>query len=97
MADPHWYRNTTWTPEIAARFEQKLRRAREKADYLRIQATYLTRAYPEVALELVDRYLAIPNQLQQALGALHQGGSPGGTWPVGRSGRCLRSGASSGK
>ncbi len=55
-----WFRNTSWSPEIAQAFDAKLHRAREKRQYLRIQATILARTHPEVALELLDRYFVLP-------------------------------------
>jgi hypothetical protein len=33
-----WFRNTTWNDKIAAQFEAKLKRARQKGQYIRIQA-----------------------------------------------------------
>lgn len=66
MAGNEWFRNTTWTPEVASHFELKLRRARNKGEYLRVQATYLVRDHPKVAIELVDRYLALPNECSQS-------------------------------
>lgn len=64
MGRDDWFRNTTWTPEIATAFFQRLARSRgpdRKAQYLRIQALHLAetkeRRLIEVALCLLDRLL----------------------------------------
>jgi tetratricopeptide (TPR) repeat protein len=58
MSRDDWFRNTQWNDEIAAQFEAKLRSARRKGQYLRIQACTLARCEPDVALELLGRYFA---------------------------------------
>jgi hypothetical protein len=65
-ADDSWYRNTDWSPAIAARFEEGLRHAHDKAQFLRIQATSVAPREPEVALQLLDRYFALPVRLFEA-------------------------------
>ena len=61
-----WYRNTTWNEAIERAFDDKLRRARSKAQYLRIQACTLARSHPEVALRLLDRYFQLPQDIDCA-------------------------------
>ena len=56
MADDEWYRNKSWDSEVPAAFEAKLKRARRKSQYLRIQASYLASSYPTIALSLLERY-----------------------------------------
>jgi len=51
-----WFRNTTWDDAIEQAFDEKLRRARKKEQYLRLQAFIMDRSHPEVALKLLDRY-----------------------------------------
>jgi tetratricopeptide (TPR) repeat protein len=65
MADD-WFRNEDWNPGVSRRFEEKLRRARRKEQYLRIQACTLASTRPEVALELLDRYFSMPDNVQHA-------------------------------
>ena len=57
-----WFRNTDWSPEIEDQFFRKLGRARsQKAQYLRIQASYLSEQKPEISLSLLDRYFELGN------------------------------------
>lgn len=54
-----WYRSTKWDDAIAEAFEARLRRSRDKAQYLLIQATALEDTHPSVSLALLDRYFAL--------------------------------------
>lgn len=58
MSRDDWFRNRRWDDEIAAQFEAKLKRARRKGQYLRLQACMLAKSEPNVALRLLDRYFA---------------------------------------
>jgi tetratricopeptide (TPR) repeat protein len=61
-----WYRNTNWDESTSQRFEQKLSRARRKESYLRIQASILAESHPNVALDLLARYFALPDDFEHA-------------------------------
>ena len=66
MSAEDWYRNTNWNEEVAQGFEARLKRARRKAQYLRIQACTLARSYPQVALQLLDRYFELGDDFDHA-------------------------------
>ena len=61
-----WFRNTTWNESVERAFDERLRRAKRKEQYLRIQACTLARSYPEVALKLLDRYFELPDDFDHA-------------------------------
>lgn len=61
-----WFRNTTWDAAIEQAFDEKLRHARRKEQYLRIQACTLARSHPEVALQLLDRYFGLHDDFDHA-------------------------------
>jgi tetratricopeptide (TPR) repeat protein len=61
-----WFRNEEWDAAIAGRFEEKLRRARRKEQYLRIQACTLASRHPHVALQLLDRYFSMADKFDHA-------------------------------
>ena len=66
MSRDDWYRNTEWNARISQEFEAKLARARRKEQYLRIQACTLAEIHPNVALSLLERYFALPDQFDAA-------------------------------
>ncbi len=61
-----WFRNTSWNEPTERLFNDKLQRARNKEQYLRIQACTLARSHPEVALSLLDRYFELPSRVDEA-------------------------------
>ena len=65
MADD-WFRNTTWSDEVAQDFDAKLLRARRKDQYLRIQASTIAVSHPAIALRLLDRYFELPDTFDDA-------------------------------
>lgn len=57
MGRNDWYRNEDWNTEIESAFRSKLSRSRTmRPQYLRIQASYLTRRFPRAALDLIEEY-----------------------------------------
>ena len=66
MANPEWFRNKTWSTDIAADFDVNLGRARRKEQYLRIQASTLAPNRPEIAHALLDRFFKLPDQFEAA-------------------------------
>jgi tetratricopeptide (TPR) repeat protein len=61
-----WFRNRSWNQDIEQQFFEKLKRARQKGQYLRIQASMLSHSHPQVTLELLEHYFSIPNDFDQA-------------------------------
>lgn len=66
MTASEWFRNTEWNEAIASTFEQKLKRARRKNQYLRIQACTISHSHPHIALGLLERYFALGEDFDHA-------------------------------
>lgn len=66
MRTNEWFRNTSWDEDSAAEFEARLRRAKRKEQYLRIQASTLAHTKPLVAHALLDRYFALTDDFDHA-------------------------------
>lgn len=68
-----WFRNTDWNEEIEVAFDARLGRARDKAQFLNIQAHTLLATHPEVAAKLCRRVVALNDPTQTARGWLYLG------------------------
>ncbi|MEP7242114.1 MAG: hypothetical protein ABI885_00360 [Gammaproteobacteria bacterium] len=66
MSGQDWFRNTEWNALVERTFEEKLRRARQKSQYLRIQANALAESHPAVALQLLRRYFELEDKFDWA-------------------------------
>ena len=66
MSSEDWYRNIEWSAAIESSFDAKLQRARRKEQYLRIQASILASARPDIAHALLDRYFQMPDKFDNA-------------------------------
>jgi tetratricopeptide (TPR) repeat protein len=66
VARHDWCRNSSWNADIESDFRQRLRRARDKSQYLRIQASHLAESHPQVALSLLDQYFALGDHFDKA-------------------------------
>lgn len=68
MSSDSWYRQVKWTERNAQLFEDKLKRARKKSEYLRIQAVHLIDSAPEACISLIDRFLAMSDETFRSFG-----------------------------
>ena len=66
-----WFRNTQWNDDIAATFEARLGRARDKAQYLNLQGYALLATRPDAAAQLFERAIALDEPDQIARAALY--------------------------
>lgn len=66
MSREDWYRNDNWSEEIEDAFFAKLKRARRKEQYLRIQASIIASTHPDVALTLLKRYFSLKDDFDHA-------------------------------
>ena len=66
MSSEDWYRNEEWSEEIESKFFEKLKRARRKEQYLRIQACTIASKKPDVALSLLEQYFELNDDFDHA-------------------------------
>ncbi len=66
MTRHSWCRNWDWDSRIESAFFAKLGRARNKAQYLRCQASILAKRHPTVALRLLDQYFSLGDHFDLA-------------------------------
>ena len=66
MNSEDWYRNEEWSEEIESKFFEKLKRARRKEQYLRIQACTIASTEPDVALSLLEQYFELNDDFDHA-------------------------------
>lgn len=66
MSSEDWYRNTNWDADSEAAFRKKLSRARDKSQYLRIQAGMIANKYPDAALQLLGQYFLLDDTFDHA-------------------------------
>lgn len=65
MGRDDWYRNTDWSAATEAAFRDKLSRSRtSRAQYLRIQASYLTCGHPQAALALIEQFFETGDEFE---------------------------------
>lgn len=68
-----WFRNEAWNDEVAAAFDAKLARARDKGQYLNIQAYTLLAKRPDVAADLCRRAIALDDPHAGVQGGMYLG------------------------
>jgi tetratricopeptide (TPR) repeat protein len=66
MVTKDWFRNEEWNSEIETAFFAKLRRARDKAQYLHIQAGTIASIHPNIALGLLEQYFQLGDRFFRA-------------------------------
>ena len=72
MTSKDWFRNETWDDQIESAFFAKLKRARDKAQYLVIQSYHLLPRHPTVVLRLLDEYFALSDHFHRSLAFVNQ-------------------------
>jgi hypothetical protein len=66
VAHDDWFRNAEWNSDIEAAFFAKLKRAKDKSQYLRVQACTLAATHPRIALRLLDQYFVMGDNFDAA-------------------------------